>query len=71
MKCCRHCVPPKRYPGCHDHCPDYIEERAEFDELKAIEEKKKAVRQSIYNQKSRAVTRALKRHGGNKKMKRR
>lgn len=20
--CCKFCVPPKRYPGCHDHCPE-------------------------------------------------
>ena len=19
--CCKNCVAPKRYPGCHDHCP--------------------------------------------------
>lgn len=22
-KCCIKCVPPKRYPGCHDRCPEF------------------------------------------------
>lgn len=60
MKCCIPCVPPKRHPGCHDHCPEYAEERAEHDEKKAAEDKKKAVRQGIYAQKSEGVRRAYK-----------
>lgn len=63
MKCCRCCVKPKRYPGCHDHCPDLAEERAEDAEKKAAEAKAKAVAQSIYGQKSDGVLRAYKRHG--------
>ena len=27
ITCCHGCVAPKRYPGCHDHCPDYNEAR--------------------------------------------
>lgn len=23
FECCRHCVAPKRHPGCHSTCPDY------------------------------------------------
>lgn len=23
-KCCIKCVPPKRYPGCHDRCPEFL-----------------------------------------------
>ena len=26
--CCKGCVAPKRYPGCHGHCPEYIKEKA-------------------------------------------
>lgn len=28
---CHHCKPPKRYPGCHDHCPEYIASKADYD----------------------------------------
>lgn len=33
--CCKGCVAPKRYPGCHGHCPEYIAEKAEHDSRKA------------------------------------
>lgn len=29
---CQHCVPPKRYPGCHGTCPDYKKARTKYDE---------------------------------------
>ena len=29
--CCRHCVAPKRHPGCHATCPDYPIAKAEHD----------------------------------------
>lgn len=29
---CHHCVAPKRHPGCHSHCPDYIEAKAKYDQ---------------------------------------
>lgn len=25
---CKDCVPPKRYPGCHDHCQEYKDVKA-------------------------------------------
>ena len=28
IKCCKDCVAPKRYPGCHGICPEYIYEKA-------------------------------------------
>lgn len=28
---CHHCVAPKRHPGCHDHCPEYLEAKAAYD----------------------------------------
>jgi hypothetical protein len=30
VKCCNGCVPPKRYPGCGDHCKEYKEEKAKY-----------------------------------------
>lgn len=32
---CKGCIPPKRYPGCHDHCPEYLEAKKKHDEEKA------------------------------------
>lgn len=34
IKCCKDCVPPKRHPGCHSQCPDYLREKAEHEEWK-------------------------------------
>lgn len=34
IKCCKDCVPPKRYPGCHDRCQEYLEEKRIHDEIK-------------------------------------
>lgn len=27
IKCCKDCIAPKRYPGCHSVCPEYIHEK--------------------------------------------
>ena len=29
---CKDC--PDRYPGCHDHCPKYLEQKAKNEEYK-------------------------------------
>ena len=34
ITCCKECVPPKRYTGCHDKCKEYIEQRADWEERK-------------------------------------
>lgn len=41
---CQHCVPPKRKPGCQDHCPHYAEARAKYDADKALQDKDKDIR---------------------------
>ena len=64
FECCILCKSPKRYPGCHDRCPDYAQARAKYD--KAMADQKKAVRQSINAQKIAGVTRALRRRKGGK-----
>lgn len=35
IKCCTHCVPPKRHSGCHSTCPEYTKEKAEHNREKA------------------------------------
>lgn len=32
--CCKDCVPPKRHPGCHGTCDEYLNEKAERERLK-------------------------------------
>lgn len=34
IKCCKDCVPPTRYPGCHAKCNKYLEEKAEYEKQK-------------------------------------
>ena len=63
INCCHFCVPPKRYPGCHDHCPDYAAEKAEDQRLKEADAKRRKIKNDIYNQRAELVTKALKRHG--------
>ena len=31
---CKNCVAPKRHPGCHATCPDYILEKTKHNKLK-------------------------------------
>lgn len=62
IKCCRYCVSPKRYPGCHGCCTEYLEEKAVYDELKAADDKRRAVSNGIYYQRSEKAYKALKNH---------
>ena len=59
IKCCYGCVAPKRYLGCHDHCPEYKEEKAQLEKGKAA----KTVQQGITNQKYAGVYRVQRRKG--------
>ncbi len=34
IKCCKDCVAPKRHPGCHGVCPEYLYEKALWEEEK-------------------------------------
>ena len=46
---CKKCIPPKRQPGCHDKCPDYIKDKKEHDEFKKkIREKNSVPEASIF-----------------------
>lgn len=47
IKCCNGCAAPKRYPGCHDHCPDYQKEKAEYESKKAAADKQKAIKAGL------------------------
>ena len=34
IRCCKDCIPPTRYPGCHAKCDKYLEEKAKWEEEK-------------------------------------
>ena len=63
IKCCRYCVAPKRHPGCHGTCPEYIAERVAYDQLKAIDDERIRVRHGCYQQRDAAVRKAMKGRG--------
>lgn len=58
IKCCYGCVAPKRHPGCHDHCPEYLSEKFVHDQQREEANKKKENLLGIYNQRDKAVHRA-------------
>lgn len=58
--CCKGCVPPKRHPGCHDHCPEYLEEKRKDLERKEIEDRERRVAIDLYIERSRSINRARK-----------
>lgn len=60
IKVCHGCVAPKRYPGCHDHCPEYLAEKAENDAKREKQFKETVVRTGLYQQRTRAVAKAVK-----------
>lgn len=38
---CKGCVPPKRHPACHDHCPEYLDVKKENDMRRNMDAGKK------------------------------
>lgn len=59
IKCCKDCVPPKRYPGCHSTCSEYLSEKKEYEEQKQALSLKRQAEQNLYEQRSRQVYKAL------------
>ena len=58
---CRYCVAPKRHPGCHGNCPEYLAEKSKHDELKAAYDKKRAVEFGVDSQRGEGAYKAMKR----------
>lgn len=63
ITCCNDCIAPKRHPGCHASCPEYIAEKAVYNERKAIHDKERDIGCAITNNRTDKVIKALKRHG--------
>jgi hypothetical protein len=57
--CCKDCKPPKRFPGCHDHCPEYLAQKAEHDRIKAEHDLKRNIDGALYSNRSDRVYKAL------------
>jgi hypothetical protein len=56
---CKGCE--KRTPGCHARCEKYLKEKAEYDRLKAAEDKRRDIQIGIWEQRSIKVDKATKR----------
>ena len=55
---CKGCVAPKRYPGCHGHCPQYLAEKAKHDADREEENKRKRIEYGLISQLRGGVRRA-------------
>lgn len=49
ITCCHHCVAPKRSVGCHDRCPEYLEQKAALEKHKKKERAAKAIEEYNYD----------------------
>ena len=57
---CKDCVAPKRYPGCHSVCQEYLEQKVEHDRLKAIHDREHRVTVDIYTSRNEKIYQAMK-----------
>ena len=57
---CKGCVAPKRHPGCHGTCPEYLAEKAEHDRLKAIYDRERKLSQYFVGERYEKVLKAMK-----------
>lgn len=60
INCCKGCVPPKRNPWCHGCCPEYLKEKAQHDEKKAEEDRRKRIEHGLNSQCVEGIYRANK-----------
>ena len=60
IKCCLGCVAPKRYPGCHGHCPEYIAEKEKYDKENGIADQKRAIADGLTSQTVTGISKANK-----------
>ena len=68
IRCCYGCVSPKRHPGCHGECQEYIKEKAEHDEQSAEGYRKRQLALNLNQQKYTAIIRASKNHRKHREM---
>lgn len=44
---CMGCVAPKRHPGCHGHCREYLTDKVKHDEEKAEKERRESIEHGL------------------------
>lgn len=66
ITCCNGCVPPKRNPYCHGTCPEYLKEKAEYDQKKAEQDRERDARCGLLRQKYEKVFNAYKKRRNKK-----
>ena len=59
IRCCYGCVAPKRYPGCHAQCPEYIQEKAVHDAQNEAVWQKKKISNGITSIRTAGVNKAI------------
>lgn len=62
IQCCKWCVPPKRSPYCHGNCPEYIAEKAQYDQRMTEHKKKADIDHAIHSSRGLKVYKALRDH---------
>jgi hypothetical protein len=60
---CKGCVAPKRHPGCHSSCEEYLKEKAEYERKKAEEEKRRKIEYGLDSHIRRYMNASRKIHG--------
>lgn len=55
ITCCKDCVAPKRHPGCHDYCEEYLKEKEEHERQKEAARKEKLIVNGIVGQQLKAI----------------
>lgn len=63
FECCRNCVAPKRHPGCHGHCPEYLNDKKASDARRASKLRESSIIGGSYEQQQRQIRSALRKHG--------
>ena len=57
---CKGCTPPKRHPGCHAVCPEYLAEKEQHDKEKAIIDYNRRIYNGLNSQTVNSIYRAQK-----------
>ena len=57
---CKGCVAPKRYPGCHATCLEYLTYKAEYEKRKAIADRERDINVGIIISRRDKVYKAMK-----------
>ena len=60
IRCCHGCVAPKRHPGCHGTCPEYMSEKAKHDADMAKDYQYRKTQHELNEQRYRAITKVTK-----------